>query len=304
MLALILIGHRKDRESLQDYMARQKDMFMVQYALAVKKEHIQELKTASEREQLRMKHAERDLDEGAKAFEEFLKVNDQNSVDAVKLAEKEMMAKLEKTAEIKKLTSKIMTIKSDISRNQEVLNEYRAQKKFLKAVAPPEWREEQKRKRAERRRAKQTEGKNKANLHPSPSEPEIYFKDPQEMLNILADLEDQNLSYIQNFQGTEEAMEEINSELSKAKNKMLKVRCMPSLQDVMLNQLHAKVREVYRCCAGDVEFKISTLQMLASIENKMLEILDALELMPQDRVKKWKATKEKEARMRLANISV
>ena len=48
---------------------------------------------------------------------------------------------------------------SDISKNQEILNEYRTYRKFLTAVAPPEWREEQKQNREERRRMKLMEGK-------------------------------------------------------------------------------------------------------------------------------------------------
>lgn len=51
-------------------------------------------------------------------------------------------------------------------------------------------------------------------------EPELYFKDPQEMLDLLVELEEQNLSYIQNIQYTEEAMDEITTQLAKEKKKM------------------------------------------------------------------------------------
>lgn len=40
------------------------------------------------------------------------------------------------------------------------------------------------------------------------------------MLNILTDLEEQNLSYIQNFQATEEALEEIRCQLLLTQKKM------------------------------------------------------------------------------------
>ena len=58
---------------------------------------------------------------------------------------------------------------SDISKNQEILNEYRTYRKFLTAVAPPEWREEQKQNREERRRMKLMEGKDKTVFELSPS---------------------------------------------------------------------------------------------------------------------------------------
>ena len=66
----------------------------------------------------------------------------------------------------------------------------------------------------------------------------------------------------------------------------------------MLNQLHKKVKGVYRTCVRDVGFKISTLQMLASIENKMVEIMDGLEIQPQDKVKMFQAAREKDTRKR------
>ena len=38
---------------------------------------------------------------------------------------------------------------------------------------------------------------------------ELYFTDPQQLLDIFAELEEQNLSLIQNSQETEEALEEM-----------------------------------------------------------------------------------------------
>ncbi|XP_062403783.1 cilia- and flagella-associated protein 100-like [Sardina pilchardus] len=389
-------GRRKDKESIQVYKDKHKEMFMVQYALAVKKETIRKMKRDSEHALHKIKQAELDLEEDAVAFEEFLKLNDQSSVEAVKLTEKETMAKLEKTTEIKKVMSEIMTVKSDISKHQEVLNEYRTYRKFLTALAPPEWREEQKRKREERRQVKlfglwrdkaahqhlqsakvdkqpsmaltrqnskmlktvptrpslntrrqsSVQGKKHSlpeiaeepidvsDVFESDEEPEIYFSDPQEMLNVLADLEEQNLSYIQNFQETEEATEEFRCQVLKTQKKMKSQTEMlekeieilhaaierekektrelqfkskifsfgefrADKQDAMLDQLHKKVKEVYRTCVGNVDCKISTVQMLARIEHKMLEILECLELQPQDKLKMMKAAREKDTRMRL-----
>lgn len=174
MLFPILTGRTKDKESLQDYKARQKEMFRVQvglrrtsiilslwknllpftvtwvlsllqYAVAVKKESIRKLKRDSEQALRKIKQEEEDLEKDAMAFEQFVKQNDQSSVEAIKLsvvlllfhhsitifkvisflpiqyflklspvlsrAEKETLAKLELTAKIKKVTSEIMTVK-------------------------------------------------------------------------------------------------------------------------------------------------------------------------------------------------
>lgn len=52
----------------------------------------------------------------------------------------------------------------------------------------------------------------------------------------------------------------------------------------MLANLNKKVEEVYRCCIGDNEANISTLQMLTNIENRLEELFEQIEMMPQDKV--------------------
>ncbi|MGH0165489.1 UNVERIFIED_CONTAM: hypothetical protein FKN15_051624 [Acipenser sinensis] len=167
----------------------------------------------------------------------------------------------------------------------------------------------------------------------SDEEFELYFKDPKEMLNILTELEEQNLSYIQNFQETEEAMEEIRmnvritkermnyeTEILKQQIAMLKATIIreeekaselefksrifsdgevnSQKQDHILNILNKKVDDVYKSCIGDVPAKISTLQMLTSIENRMEELLESLETLPRDKVEAVERSKEKEMRLR------
>ena len=51
-------------------------------------------------------------------------------------------------------------------------------------------------------------------------EPELYFSHPQQLLDIFSELEEQNLSLIQNSQETEEALEEIKQTIKQTKVKM------------------------------------------------------------------------------------
>jgi len=44
-------------------------------------------------------------------------------------------------------------------------------------------------------------------------QPEIYFDDPQQLLDMFAELEEQNLSLIQNSQETEEALENMKQKV-------------------------------------------------------------------------------------------
>ena len=54
----------------------------------------------------------------------------------------------------------------------------------------------------------------------SDSEPELYFYDPMQLLTIFSELEDQNLSLIQNGQDTEENIEEIKNQAKITKDRL------------------------------------------------------------------------------------
>ena len=51
-------------------------------------------------------------------------------------------------------------------------------------------------------------------------EPDLYFGDPQQLLDIFAELEEQNLSLIQNSQETEEALEELRQTIKQTQERM------------------------------------------------------------------------------------
>lgn len=54
----------------------------------------------------------------------------------------------------------------------------------------------------------------------SDDEPDLWFTDPQQLLDIFAELEEQNLSLIQNSQETEEALEEMRQTIKATQQKM------------------------------------------------------------------------------------
>lgn len=111
--------------------------------------------------------AEKYLEDSANMFDDFLKENDKNSVEAIKKydfgknitwllvggrSEAATKAKLDKVAEIKRINAQIMAIKrlvmltgglhfiipnSEISRNEDQLSELLLYKEFLDTLAPP-----------------------------------------------------------------------------------------------------------------------------------------------------------------------
>ncbi|KAJ3254335.1 Coiled-coil domain-containing protein 38 [Boothiomyces macroporosus] len=70
-------------------------------------------------------------------------------------------------------------------------------------------------------------------------------------------------------------------------------------QEKMLDDLNHKVKEVYRRCLGDTDGDLSTLQMLTSIENRLEQLFEQIELMPPDKVEEAEKMKDKERRQRL-----
>jgi hypothetical protein len=165
---------------------------------------------------------------------------------------------------------------------------------------------------------------------------ELYFTDAQQLLDIFLELEEQNLSLIQNSQDTEEALEEIKQTFNKTKIRMereieslkgqeaqlqeeirkevekeadLRIKASyfsygkfkPEEQDQMLQELRKKVGGVYKNCIGENEANLDTLQMLTNIENKLEELFQRIEQMPAEKVEEAEKAKEKERRMKQRN---
>jgi len=371
-----------EKESLADYINKKREMFLVQYSLGVKRDEMRKLEEIARAEEEKLAKAEQYLEEDAAMFDEFLKENDKNSVEAIKIAEAETKAKLEKVAEIKRINAQMMGIKSEISKHEDILKEYRQYREFLEKLTPPDWLEEQRQKQKKKREEKRSEQQNtfqaKADtltpassekgkkkvvksqppsrsntlFKPSPrtpadqtstqaadsddsdEEPELFFKDPQQLLDMFAELEEQNLSLIQNSQETEEALEEMKQTIKNTKHKMenetlilkdqinkltsaidkeeakaadltLKAKMFShgkfqaEEQAKMLSNLNKRVEDVYRSTIGDNEANISTLQMLTNIENRLEELFEQIEMMPQDKVEAAEKAKEKERRLKL-----
>ncbi|GAB1602214.1 cilia- and flagella-associated protein 100-like [Argonauta hians] len=294
---------RMERETIGDYISKKREMFRVQYAIGVMRHEMRKLDDIAKAEERKLEMAEKYLEEDASMFDEFLKENDKSSVEAIKIAEQETKEKLEKVAEIKKINTGIMSLKSEISKADDTLKEYKIYRNFLENLAPQEI--------------------------------ELYFTAPQEVLDIFSELEEQNLTLIQNTQETEETLEDIKQsfeanrkkmeketwslkdQIEKTKQKIqeeeelandleMKVKLFSASgnmqstdQNQMLEELNKKVEEVYRGIIGSNEANIDTLQMLTNIENRLEELFELEESLPPEKVEAAKKAKEKERRLKM-----
>ncbi|XP_008966430.2 cilia- and flagella-associated protein 100 isoform X1 [Pan paniscus] len=399
-------------ENMSGYIKQKRQMFLLQYALDVKRREIQRLETLATKEEARLERAEKSLEKAAALFDEFVRENDCSSVQAMRAAEKETKAKTEKVLEIRDLTTQIVNIKSEISRFEDTLKHYKVYKDFLYKLSPKEWLEEQEKKHSFLKKAKEvSEASKESSVNSTPGdkgpgikgkassmwakegqgtkkpwrflqtmrlgrslsylsspqqgsqpsessggdsrgsnspipptqedtdsdgeEPQLYFTEPQQLLDVFRELEEQNLSLIQNSQETEKTLEELSHTLKHTQIRMdrevnqlkqwvttmmmsitkeedtaaeleLKARVFHfgeykgDQQDKLLESLNCKVLDVYRHCTGtQQEANLGTVQMLTIIEHQLDELLENLEHVPQVKIEQAERAKEKERRIRL-----
>uniref|UniRef100_A0A8C4UM78 Cilia and flagella associated protein 100 n=1 Tax=Falco tinnunculus TaxID=100819 RepID=A0A8C4UM78_FALTI len=398
-----------EKETFHDYINDRREIFLLEYAIAIKRDEIQRMEDIAKDEERKLEKAEYYLEKDVAMFDEFLKENYKNSVQALKINEKETTTKTKKIREIQMITSQIENLQSDIAKLKNTLQEYRTYRDFLYQLSPKEWQEKHRTKHRTKEKdlkaaSKATEESalppttaergltartNAAALHSasyidvpssllssesldfrslpeikpqhrnflkplltrklSPLEdaesetcsdedelqaPELYFTDPQQLLSIFAEMEEENLSFIQNSKEIEESLDKIQhtfitthestekklaelkqqvaalkSSITKEEEKIaeleLKVRLFypreseTDVQDQILTSLNKKVLEVYCHCTGESEANLQTLQMLMVIEKQLYDLLDNLEKIPPEKLEQAQKAKKKQWRIRL-----
>jgi hypothetical protein len=275
----IAMHHRQEKENMTEFIAKKREMFLVQMSLDTKREEIRKLEEKAQMKEEALQRSEQMLEEDTMRFDAFLKENDKKAHEAIKKAEEESKRKQEKTQEIKKYTQQIQALNSEMSKHKEALDDCLRYKQFLDMLTPPEHFEEHKRSQEdkknkirrerhekkykdweqvrkriqEQQRKEQEAKKDKARergrrgivqqsqdeeenedvdsrlvipvapkledevVELPEEEPPMYFTDPQQLMDIFAALEEQNLFLIQNSQETEHTLEELQHSFKKTK---------------------------------------------------------------------------------------
>jgi hypothetical protein len=178
-----------EKESISDLITKKREMFLVQMSLDTKREEIRKLEEKAHLKEDALHRSEQMLEEDAIRFDAFLKENDKKAHDAIKKAEEETRKKQEKVFEIKRLTQHIQQLNSEIIKNKETLDECLKYKSFLDDLTPQQWITDQKR-------------NNTDNISDNDKILPIYFTKTNQLMDIFAALEEQNLFLIQNSQET------------------------------------------------------------------------------------------------------
>mmetsp|Transcript_34526 Transcript_34526/g.32899 ORF Transcript_34526/g.32899 Transcript_34526/m.32899 type:complete len:564 (-) Transcript_34526:109-1800(-) len=147
------VPRRQEKETMPEFIAKKREMFLVQMSLDTKREEIRKLEEKAQMKEEALYRSEQMLEEDAMRFDAFLKENDKKAHDAIKRAEEETKRKQEKTQEIKRLTQQIQTLSSEMSKHREALEDCMRYKKFLDMLTPPEWFKQHARSHEEKKEA-------------------------------------------------------------------------------------------------------------------------------------------------------
>ncbi|XP_070310254.1 coiled-coil domain-containing protein 38 isoform X5 [Odocoileus virginianus] len=149
-LILRLTEGADTKRTTHEFINDQRDRFMLEYTLSTKRNTILRFEKHTAMKERQLMKAEKKLEEDAAAFEEFLRENDQRSVDALKIAAQETINKLQMTAELKKASLEIQSVKSEIAKTEFLLREYMKYGFFLLKLSPKQWQIQQAMKRVSR----------------------------------------------------------------------------------------------------------------------------------------------------------
>jgi chromosome segregation ATPase len=294
------------KESVRAFVARKREIFLVQMDIDNKLKEIGKLEAQAARREEALKKSERMLEEDHARFDEFLKENDAKVREAVNAAEREARAKREKMKEMKRLQNDIASATQELNRKEEKLKECYKYKEFLDALTPSEWLEQH-----------------------AENDAAMYFTQPEQLLRAFAALEEQNLFLIQSVREAEEMLQTVQSKHTSTKTRMEtemtvlreQIRQLQEAIDAEehkgqrlsqqlnggdtgdedeveneLKELTKRVTEVYVDCGFDHDPSIGVLQMLTNIEAKMEEYFATIDTLPQDVVADLEKRKEKERR--------
>jgi len=145
---------RREKENMSDFIAKKRDMFLIQMSLDTKRAEIQKLEEKAQMKEDALRKSEQMLEEDAMRFDAFLKENDRKAHDALKRADLETKEKQEKVLEIKKLNAEISKVENEMSKYEEQLLACMKYKEFLDSLTPQEHKDKVAKRKAERAKAR------------------------------------------------------------------------------------------------------------------------------------------------------
>lgn len=242
--------HPRERETVAEFLAKKKEMFLLSLSLDTKWAEIQKLEERALWREEALAKSDKMLLEDSARFERFLRENDQKAIDASRKAEKESRLKQEKVKEIKRLTALIEAMKNELAKVEDHYNKCKGFKKFLDGLTPRDWIIQQRKALGVAEPNGNLDGMLEDGLA-------MYFTDPRQLLEQFESLEENNLFLIQQSQETEEALEKVKQQFQQTKLKL----------DAELNMLNMQIEHL-KVAIGAEKQKIPKPQVAAPVPTR------------------------------------
>lgn len=145
---------RREKENVADFVAKKREMFLVQMSLDVKHAEILKLDEHAKRREEALKKSQQILEEDMQRFDSFLQSNDQKAHKAMKNAEEMGKRRQDRLTKIKSLKAQLSALQSEIAKHREQKDECLKYKSFLTKLTPPEWKEAKEQEKLDRKKSR------------------------------------------------------------------------------------------------------------------------------------------------------
>ncbi|CAF3634743.1 unnamed protein product [Rotaria socialis] len=258
-------NRRRDRQSLQDYLRKNNEIFKIQYILNIKYEEIESWENHLRQEENALAKAEKHIGEDLALFDQFLDACNRNANEAAFRVEEEARKKDELINEIKRLQKTLVSYHNDHNHLTDILKQSRRYQQFLFKFAPKEWRADI----VQQWESNEIENNQPSELMSIPNEQidiefyndsrtitnenySVYFTKPEQLLDIFTEMEEKSLPLVEKSQYTSELLDSIHSTI---KNTI-------SEQNHEVEQLKIKVNQLEESIKQEIEREISCQNIL------------------------------------------
>jgi len=128
-----------ERETIQEFIAKKKEMFLLSLSLDTKWSEIQKLEERAQWREEALEKSDKMLVEDSARFEKFLRENDEKAIEATKRAEQESRARQEKVKQAKAIQVEIEHMKNELAKVGDHVSKCLDYERFLQALTPKDW---------------------------------------------------------------------------------------------------------------------------------------------------------------------
>jgi hypothetical protein len=216
----------ESQEGLRDYVNQKREIFMAQLAVDTQREELQRIERLEREEQDGLNRKESEIALFREQFRAFLDADAKSLIEARQVAEAKSKQRIEVARQVKMFSQQISALRSDIRLLEDKLQDCEGFKCFLEGLTPVEWRQR----------------------HPFP---EIYFKDPGQLVEVMQILQDQNTFLLTHCEEAEEFAARCKETFrNRVENRDREI-------DAMIDQSQADRRRLMETQAQNLQYKTS-----------------------------------------------